>query len=599
MKYGLIKKSIICVLSLSCLATLASCGIGGSSTKVFANKDIQAYAKKNDITNEIGDIELKEIKLNDYTIVENKFAYTLVRHQTTDKYKLFIRYSNVTYDIPTDEDEYIVTDGISNLSDLDNSYGYYVISFNTNKKMLIDYNGNVLVNKDKYNSITFVSTSDRIMNYESQYTGKKKFYDFIHVTDIDGTKTKIFEINANYKKGLITDFTRNELYSEADVDYSIIDLDESAHTSLKKYNFYTTTNAFYVKDLKGNLVNSASLSFDDIKYYVLDDKLFYQTYKTVDINDKYTYYNGSDFYQLETYSIDLKTGKKEKLKNYKYAISSTTYIKGYNEKEDREYVAAVYARLNKIENKKLSLEETTAMLDKKGNILSSKLGEKGTNLMYFDDKTYVLYEDMNLSFISNTGKVKGTFDATGDDLEINYYNKQIFMYSDEDYAGFEEGLFVDSDLKLITDPKVLPYSKTELYSGSNRYTGFKNGCMLLEQAGNLFLAKVENGEVKILDEFDEFSDDYDLTDYTPDNYRRIFVSNSTVKDSLIFSNLYIVIIENDDRYTVEIHSANGDLLKEVKNVTDLTINTGTQFVISIETAAGTTLYGANYIKAYN
>jgi hypothetical protein len=174
------------------------------------------------------------------------------------------------------------------------------------------------------------------------------------------------------------------------------------------------------------------------------------------------------------------------------------------------------------------------------------------------------------------------------------------MYSDEDYAGFEEGFFVDSDLKLIADPKVLPYKMVTLYTDSNykEVKAFYNGCVLLEQAGNLFLAKIENGEVKILDEFDEFSEDYDLTDYTPDNYRRFFVSNNTTSDSLYFSNLYIVIVENDDKYTVEIHSANGDLLKEVKNVIDLTINRGTQFVISIETATGTTLYGANYIKGY-
>lgn len=69
MKKTLIK-TIICALTISCLATLASCKKGSSrTTNVFANKDIQAYAKKNDITyDNVKDIQLTEVNTSEKTL---------------------------------------------------------------------------------------------------------------------------------------------------------------------------------------------------------------------------------------------------------------------------------------------------------------------------------------------------------------------------------------------------------------------------------------------------------------------------------------------------------------------------------------------------
>lgn len=593
MKYGLIKKSAICVLSLSCLATLASCSFGGSSVKVFANKDIQAYAKKNDITNEIGNIELKNIDLNEYDIVENKFSYSLVQNKTTDKYQLYMRYANKVYDIPTEEGEYIPYDGITALTDLENSYGYFCISFSTGKKMVIDYKGDALMEKGEYVNINFAGGTDRIIDYEALYTGEKKFYDVFTVETSEETKKRIFEVIATFNKGSITDFTRKEISDLNEIDYSQINMNNTITANLKKYDFYKTADAFYVKDLKGKLVSNISLSTTST-YYVLDDKLFYQTSKTVTIDDNYTYYDGTAFYQLETYSVDLASGKQTKIKNYNYKISSTTNIYGYDEKENRIYVAAIYATLRKIDDKKLSAETTTAMLDKNGKFLSNKIGEKGTSLKYFDDKTYVLYEGTLTSIISNTGKVKGTYDTTTNSIGINFSNKQIFIIDSND-----EGYFVDSDLKILTDPKAFKYAVLHTFKNGNMLIGqysysVYNGSGYETRYVDKFLAKIENGEITKMDNFDEIEDDYsgDITDYITDN-ARIFITS----DSLNFSNLYLVLIEKDNKYTVEIHSANGNTLDKIEDVTDLTLNQGTQFVISIETSDGKEIvYAANYIN---
>ena len=74
MKISLIKKATICALSISCLAALASCSVGGSTTKVFANKDIQAYAKKYDINYDVKDVKLYEYKDSEKTNVSSSFT---------------------------------------------------------------------------------------------------------------------------------------------------------------------------------------------------------------------------------------------------------------------------------------------------------------------------------------------------------------------------------------------------------------------------------------------------------------------------------------------------------------------------------------------
>ena len=114
MKISLIKKATICALSISCLAALASCS--GSTTKVFANKDIQAYAKKYDINYDVKDVKLYEYKDSEEILVSTNFRYALLKNKTTNKYRLFMRYADKFFNIPTDEGEKVTS--ISEPNDL-------------------------------------------------------------------------------------------------------------------------------------------------------------------------------------------------------------------------------------------------------------------------------------------------------------------------------------------------------------------------------------------------------------------------------------------------------------------------------------------------
>ena len=299
MKKGLIKKTVICALTISCLATLAACGNGSSTTKVFANKDIQAYAKKNDITyDNVKDIKLKEIKTSEKTIADTAFSYTLVRDKETLKYQLYMRYSDKVFDIPTDEGE-TVSDVNSN-NDLENSYGYFIISFSSGKKMAVDYNGDVVVEKKEYYSLA-IDSHKRLMNYEPLYTGEKVFYDFIDTKEESTSDTveTILEVKAQFEKGLIKSFTRQTVEKDK-IDYSSVVEDYTTYNvKLKNYDFYKDDKSVYIKDLDGKLVSNFAFDFSSVTYFALDDTMFYQTYKTVTKNDKYSFMMGDQFFQVK------------------------------------------------------------------------------------------------------------------------------------------------------------------------------------------------------------------------------------------------------------------------------------------------------------
>lgn len=572
MRLNLIKKATICALSISCLAALASCS-GGSTTKVFANKDIQAYAKKYDITYDVNDVRLYEYKDSEETLVRTNFRYALLKNNTSGKYRLFMRYADKFFDIPTDEGEEVTN--ISEPNDLENSYGYFIIIFDSGKKMAIDYKGQTIVEKQNAYSVQ-INSNGRLIDYERYYTGNKTFYDFVTIETADEDINEIYEVKAVFEKGLITDFVRTKVTNINTIDYAPVEDSQTYTSRLKKYDFYLQNESAYVKDINGKLVSSFAIN-KPTTYYVLDDTLFYQTTKTVTINDSYTFKSGNSFYDLKTYTVDLLTGKTKELKDYKYYLTSTTNVYGYNEKDDRTYTAAIYANLTKIENKKLDLEKTTAMVDKNGKILSSKLGEKGNTLRYFDDKTYILYDGSYVSFISNNGSVKATYDA--DVIDINLYNKQIFITDRNDF-----GYFVDNNLKIAGEPTAIPY---EL-----EYT-FKNGNVLLRHYNELFLASINKGEITIIEKYERMMDTIGLyPDLIEDNVKTIFVN-----DSLRFNNIYLVEYESNNKYTIEIHSVDGSLLKKISDVTSITYNSDSPYIISIETADETYNYAVNYINA--
>ena len=172
MKIGLFKKSLACVLSVSFLLTLASCSLGSSSSdngkgeNIFKNKDIQAYAKRNAYTpTDYSEVELKEIDTKNEIIAERAFSYTLFKGVTdSNKYRLSIRYTNVSVNITVDSGEAITK--VTPADDWNNSFGYFIVNYSTGKKAVYDYKGIEVVTKREATeiSVNHVTSNNQTVN---------------------------------------------------------------------------------------------------------------------------------------------------------------------------------------------------------------------------------------------------------------------------------------------------------------------------------------------------------------------------------------------------------------------------------------------------
>ena len=298
MKLGLIKKSMICLLSLSFALTLASCGKTSnekitSTTNVFTNKDILAYAKKYRYQKEEKEVNLREFDEEAYTISWNYENYALLFNNSTSVYYLYIKATNQLVSLENTDSEYI--SNISVESQVGSRYGYYVISYSNGEKMVIDFNGNKIIPRGTITNLTF----NRYGNTSSNKKGEALFYDVIDYRESSNDKKDIYKISAKMNEyDEITDYTRDLLTSSDEIDYSAFAGQNDTY-ALKSYDLSIDGSSIIVKDLKGNL--KSTFAFDiNCSFYALDDKIFYQTEQNVTANDDYTFTANGYYYLLKT-----------------------------------------------------------------------------------------------------------------------------------------------------------------------------------------------------------------------------------------------------------------------------------------------------------
>ncbi|MBP5445533.1 MAG: hypothetical protein J6Y28_05095 [Acholeplasmatales bacterium] len=573
MKRSLIKKSLACILSLSFCAILASCtkktdNGSTNSTNIYTNKDIQAYAKRNANTN----LTYPEVVLHDVlnngeiSIGYKNNYYALITDSANGKYSMYLKNLGATIDIPTDESE-----RVSNISPIGfiNNYGYILIYFNTGKKMVIDTFGNTVIEKMEASSIS-LDVTDRIINdYSSRTVGDVLFYDFFFVTTTEGQELYIFDTTIELKKGLITKTVKNreKLADDDDIDYSRGGVNSKALkvTPVKDYNVYYGDDSVIVRDLDNKVISTLSFDDEDLEEtFALDDRVFFQTEKAVTINDDYTYSDGTNYYLLKSYTFDLKTGTKTEIKDYKYLLTGFDYVPGYSEKQDRDYAAGVYATLRPITDKRLEPVTISATLDSKGNILSSRIGEKG-ELAYIGDEKYVLYDE-GATIIDSKGKV-----IISSMNYISIAGKTMFVKQ----SGYStEGYFVDFDLKAIEDV-------TSTYYVIGRY---KNENMMVLRDGEVYLMNTKDGKVNIIGEkYDGYYQTASKISGLKEGTKYALITNA-----LINRNIYLVEYVEGEDYVVEVYSYDGTLLKKYEKVTNLSeSNSSTCYFLTITTEDGT------------
>lgn len=585
MRLGLIKKSMVCILSLSFCAVLASCGnnlkVEKTSTKtIFNNADIQAYAKKYaSEKTETPIVSFHDYKQADYTVI-SKYNIALLKNGETGKYQLYIRSNDKFIDLAVDESE-TITDVVV-LNQTYTRFGYVKISYSTNKIMVIDFNGDVVI--DKTEGQVSLNTNFRTYNVLYRFTGTIKFYDLFTITTTSGTTNVYYDVALTFNDGLISYYSLTKLDDESKIDYSRV-VEDKDYTSLKEYNLYYSGSTLYAKDLKGNLTANTTLYANPSTYYALDDNFIYQTRTIVTGLDDYTYYEDGNFYILRTYSIDLKTGVQTELKDYKYVLNDIDYVYGYNQKDNRDYIAAVCVYYREIENKRLALVNESGMFDGKGNLISNKTGEKGYYLDYFNDRVYFLYDGINTSIIDNKGKVKYTYNE-GRNVIVDRTNGIIFIPNTTSTSSIVSGRFVDSDLKIALEPR---------YTTESIYKTFMNGAFIYRYNSMYYLGKVVNGTLTTLDTFSKYYAN-NVSLVTSTDVDKTIICD----DRLIQNNIYLVqtIVKDgeDSYYKVEIHSYDGTILQTYEHVTSLSYDASSVYFLKVNTTNGVYMCTTAYIN---
>ncbi|MCR5308333.1 MAG: hypothetical protein K6E24_05005, partial [bacterium] len=364
-----------------------------------------------------------------------------------------------------------------------------------------------------------------------------------------------------------------------EIDYSIFNKNGiKENMPVKNYNIYGNGTSLIVKDLKDNIKSTFTVP-QNAEFYFLDGKMFCQTVEQVSINDEYTYTENSNYYLLETYTIDFATGKKEVIKNYDYILDDVEYIPGT--KDGRDYIAGVYAELYKITDKRLSNLITTAMVDENGKCLSTKPGEKGFELTYLDENTYVLNDTNTLTLLDKKGNVKYVA-SKSNNFKIDYENEMLFAPSSTGTTAIY-GALLDTDLKIIGFASA---------SQITYYYAFDNGYYLININDEPCLVKFENKEGTVVEKYD-----YRTTSITavPSYNATVGCRYLEVNDSLAKYNIYLVVTKTTDGWDVEIHSFTGEVLKEIKNVSSLSFNESYLSCLYVDAESGEWYYGFNTV----
>ena len=290
MKKGLIKKSLICCLSLSFSLFLASCTNASSgektssTTNIFKDSDVLAYAKKYRTQKEKGKLCYNEVDLTTYNVATNTKNYGIEEDTLLTHYNLYLnKYRAYMQFILEYGDSISYVNTHATMGDY---YGYIAIHFTSGDIQVVTFDGKVLVSKQQASNFDV----QRIAGSDYSKDGKYTFYDILSYNDGTTDVTKIYQIEGTFADGKMTpDYTRTELNSSSGIDYSVLD-DRNNYMPLKNYDLYFLDNSVAVKDIKGNLKSTFNLDLSN-DFIALDDKLIYQTTEAVTINDNYTYSN--------------------------------------------------------------------------------------------------------------------------------------------------------------------------------------------------------------------------------------------------------------------------------------------------------------------
>lgn len=204
---------------------------------------------------------------------------------------------------------------------------------------------------------------------------------------------------------------------------------------LKGYSLQTENNILYL--FKGkSLVNA--LSIDETSTLISDGCFFYQTYKKVSASDDYDIFLNGEYLVVNSYSLNVKTSKLTKLKNFHYYVNRNSAELVIVDGVIDSFLCEVidYKKKKNADESDVRL----ARLDAKGNIDVHEAMSLMSSSVVKVDKEYYVYnfsashsttQDATVVYDKN-GNVKQVYDGIYyDGVTVNLYNETAYFTDKE------------------------------------------------------------------------------------------------------------------------------------------------------------------------
>lgn len=249
---------------------------------------------------------------------------------------------------------------------LDKTWGFkYIQTTNSDGEITIyDIFGSTIIAKDQY----VLAEVDVVTEVVEDETGAMQTY-YIEVVKTLTVKDYSMGITEPKIKKFILNIeerTREEFSNEKNEDYIVKDIDYLDLYCLEGYYALSVNEMLFIYNKKDELINKinlAGIEYDNI--CALNGKILFQkVYLLEEENKDYTFISSGKKYLLDTFTIDILTGKKKELK-VDYLIKNLFACK-----DEKGYFVYAYGKVKKIVARNLLSYSTNVIIDDKGKIIA-------------------------------------------------------------------------------------------------------------------------------------------------------------------------------------------------------------------------------------
>lgn len=437
----IVKKSLIITSALALGLLVAGCGkksVVINKNNTYTKSNLTRYDKVNDFANKLN------IRVKKHSLLNNS---RMVWYVTTND-------ESVIYDIMSDKVIYKTFDKILSISQYLNN-DLFMISFDDGdySRMLIASNGTVLAEKDNYANISALYISEKENEKKNNFT-EKTFY-VLTKKNGESSKVKFYKL---IKAG-VKDY-KGKLIEDISLNYTLTEITEEEARKYKKGDLYPKSEYSFDYDDSGSelqfydetsnrVVLTMNYGTSDKKVLILKDKALVQLYKETTSKDNYDVTYRDEYYNIETYIVDLKNASYKKADKFNYFIGESGISEVYDGNDNEYPKYYILANAGLIEDRVVSNRLDIA-IDNNIKVVQKdqKLVYEGSYFYDLGNGNYITEESGITYLTDKNGSIKKVFNGYS---RVLYESKLVMIYDSYSYSEIK---FIDFKGNYISDKNI-------------------------------------------------------------------------------------------------------------------------------------------------